>query len=380
MEKVKRFFLPVPIFPGYIALFFFNLTTYGIVRYQSKIEPLGLEWPKAWLHACRPALIIALFLYASTYAVNKVLKQVKKEKLRNYLYYLGILVISTAYTYSQALSDPELLHLTGRAYLRNYVHIFLIFSIIGNIYLNINREVEAKRAALTLVQAQNKVLIESEERSRATVANFLHDRVQTALVTVTMQLAEIAKKTSATERSKLNSIIAEMEHIRGVDVRTAAQRLSPDLSIVGLAAALQLSADAVKPTIRSKFFISNIAKEWAMPDPSRAQLHLGIYRIAEQAIINAAVHGRAKNIQIFMDVNQSKNTIILDVINDGQAVAENILPGSGTAITSGWLSILNGTSSLSNTEDGKVKFHLEVPSQSSFPGAGGTNSDSKKKA
>ncbi|MEY4290699.1 MAG: hypothetical protein RL130_641, partial [Actinomycetota bacterium] len=196
MEKIKKYFSPVPIFPGYIALFFFNITTYGIVRYKSEIEPLGLDWLKAWFHACLPASIIATFLYASTHGVKWALRQVKEEKLRNYLYYLGIFVISTAYTFSQAVSDPELLHFAGRAYFRNYIHIFLVFSIIGNIYLNINREVEAKRAALTLVQAQNKVLIESEERSRATVANFLHDRVQTALVTVTMQLSEIAKKTS----------------------------------------------------------------------------------------------------------------------------------------------------------------------------------------
>ncbi len=367
MERVKKYFLPVPIFPGYIALFFFNITTYGIVRYKNETEPLLFDWLKAWLHASIPASVTALFLYISTCAVKIALEKIRGERWKFYLYYVGILVISTSYTFSQAIVDPHLLNLTGRAYFRNYVHIFVVFSIIGNIYISINREIEAKRAALTLVQAQNKVLIESEERSRATVANFLHDRVQTALVTVTMQLSEIAKKVSASERTKLNSIIAEMEHIRGVDVRTAAQRLSPDLSIVGLAAALQLSADAVKPAIRSKFFISTGAKEWAKSDPSRAQVHLGIYRIVEQAIINAAVHGRAQNIQIYMDIDQSKKIFILDVINDGQAVSENVLPGSGTAITSGWLSILNGESSLSNTDEGKVKFHLEVPLEVNSP-------------
>lgn len=363
MERVKKYFLPVPIFPGYIALFFFNITTYGIVRYKSETEPILFDWLKAWLHASIPASVTALFLYVSTCAVKIALQKIRGERWKFYLYYLGILVISTAYTFSQAIVDPNLLNLTGRAYFRNYVHIFVVFSIIGNIYISINREIEAKRIALKLVQAQNKVLIESEERSRATVANFLHDRVQTALVTVTMQLSEIAKKISATERAKLNSIIAEMEHIRGVDVRTAAQRLSPDLSVVGLSVALQLSVDALKPAIRSKIYISSNAQEWAKPSFSKSQIHLGIYRIVEQATLNAAIHGRAQNVAIYIDIKRINDGeyVLIDVINDGAAVIEETVPGSGSAITAGWISILGGSSTLTNTEDRKVKLSLEIP-------------------
>lgn len=361
-ERVKKYLLPVPIFPGYIAFFIFNLTTYGIVRFGSEREPLGLGWLWAWIDASIPASITALALYISAHLVNFLLSRVSQKQM-NWFYYVGILLISSTYTLSQALIDPDLLDLTSRAYFRNYVQIFVVISIMGNIYLNINREVEAKRAALTLIQAQNKVLIESEERSRATVANFLHDRVQTALVTVTMQLSEIAKKISPIERSKLNSIIAEMEHIRGVDVRTAAHRLSPDLSVVGLSAALQLSVDALKPAIRSKIYISSNAQEWTKPSSSRAQLHLGIYRIVEQATLNAAIHGRAQNLSIYIDINNvdGKEFVLIDVINDGAAVAHETVPGSGSAITAGWLSILGGTSTLTNTEENKVKLHLEIP-------------------
>jgi signal transduction histidine kinase len=363
MERFKKYLLPVPILPGYLAFIFFNLTTYGIVRFKNETEPILFGWLSAWLKACFPAGITAVFLYISSFAVNAILGRIKSTSRRRIFFYFGLLVISLAYTLSQSITDHDLPNLSGRAYFRNYVHIFVAISLIGNIYKNIMNEIEEKKAALTLVQAQNKVLIESEERSRATVANFLHDRVQTALVTVTMQLSEIAKKISPTERSKLNSIIAEMEHIRGVDVRTAAHRLSPDLSVVGLSAALQLSVDALKPAIRSKIYISSNAQEWVKPSSSRAQLHLGIYRIVEQATLNAAIHGRAQNLSIYIDINNMDGGefVLIDVLNDGAAVGDETVPGSGSAITAGWLSILNGTSTLTNSEELKVKFHLEVP-------------------
>jgi signal transduction histidine kinase len=363
MGRFRNYLLPVPILPGYLAFIFFNLTTYGIVRFKTETEPVLFGWLRAWLEACIPAAVLAAFLYIAAHAVNFSLKKIRTARKKKYFYYIGLFIISLAYTLSQSLTDPDLPELSSRAYFRNFVHIFVAVSLIGNLYVNMRREIEEKMAALTLVQAQNKVLIESEERSRATVANFLHDRVQTALVTVTMQLSEIAKKISPTERSKVNSIIAEMEHIRGVDVRTAAQRLSPDLSVLGLGPALQLCVDALKPAIRSKIYISDTAKEWAKPHTSREHIHLGIYRIVEQATLNAAIHGRAKNVSIYIDLlyNQGEDVIFIDVINDGALVESPTIPGSGSAITAGWLSILGGTSDLSNTEDSKVKLHSEIP-------------------
>ena len=192
MGRFRNYLLPVPILPGYLAFIFFNLTTYGIVRFKTETEPVLFGWLRAWLEACIPAAVLAAFLYIAAHAVNFSLKKITSARKRKYFYYFGLFIISIAYTLSQSLTDPDLPDLSSRAYFRNFVHLFVAVALIGTLYVNMRREIEEKMAALTLVQAQNKVLIESEERSRATVANFLHDRVQTALVTVTMQLSEIA--------------------------------------------------------------------------------------------------------------------------------------------------------------------------------------------
>lgn len=366
MNRIKLFLYPTVIFPNYLALTGFLLTTYGIIRFQVHQGAIYLVWLKILPHAS----IVALSLFLPAFFSNFVRARIKSEKYKNLWFYIGVAVISITYTFAQSLIEPivhantpEYFGLINRAYVRNYFPLWGTIAIMGFLHTRIRSEIEEKNAALTLVKAQNKVLIESEERSRATVANFLHDRVQTALVTVTMQLAEISKKIAPTERSKINSIIAEMEHIRGVDVRTAAQRLSPDLSVVGLAAALQLCVDALKPAIRSKIYISSAAQEWVKPSSSRAQIHLGIYRIVEQATLNAAIHGRAQNVLIYIDINkvEGSDRVLIDVINDGASVAIETVPGSGSAITAGWLSILGGESDLSNAEDTKVKLHLEIP-------------------
>jgi two-component system NarL family sensor kinase len=271
-----------------------------------------------------------------------------------------------SYTYFQRLpfiqsfqETREIFGIIALDYLRNLMPMTFLANVIGFFYLKLHTETEAKQAALTLVQAQNEVLIESEERSRSSVAHFLHDRVQAALVTVSMQLGEISESLPAKSKARINSVISEIEHIRRVEVRSAAQRLSPDLAVIGLVSALKLNSEALKTSVRTRVITDKSVENLLKPSVENEHLQLGIYRIVEQVMLNAVVHGRAQNIVISFTFNDKK--LITVVTNDGKEIEEETTAGSGTAIIGSWLSILNGTYTLENTSNHGVRFVMEIP-------------------
>lgn len=120
-------------------------------------------------------------------------------------------------------------------------------------------------------------------------------------------------------------------------MRTAAIRLSPDLSVVGLVSAIKVFADSLSPTTETKVIIENGAEDWIAFSPARAQTLLGIYRIIQQVTLNAAVHGRSQNIQVKFSMIAERDRVRIEILNDGVPLLENQRPGTGTAIINGWI-------------------------------------------
>lgn len=365
-QTLKKFIGPFPVLPLYSGIAGYFITQYGIVHFA----PVGATQLESYRNAFAPALITGLSIGIPVWILKQILDQARTT--RSYLarYYIGVLFCSFIYTYFQDVAIPGDVNnarvLFGDIkydYVRNIFPIFLAANFMGFLYVKLHNEIKEKESALDLVQTQNNIIIENVEQSRENIARFLHDRVQAALVTVSMQIAEIGKDLSQQDSARLNSVIAELEHIRGVEVRSAAMRLSPDLQVVGISSAIRNYADTFKPTVTTEILIDPSAEQWITPSSEKSQEHLGIYRIIEQAMLNAVVHGRPKNLTISFNVSKvaMSPTLTVEVSNDGQAIADGAIPGIGTAVTSGWLSILGARHRLTNTPAGLVVFHLELP-------------------
>ena len=369
MKHFKQLFKPVPFLPQYMALLGFALTSYGEVRFKPSTNYVFL----VWINAIPKAVITALALSIPAYILNRLQNRVNSTSKSSLIYYLGIVLITVIYTFSQSFIEPAVYHTTPKffglfkaAYPRNFIPIFFAISLMGNLYLKLHREIAEKNKALTLIQAQNRVLIESDERSRATLASFLHDRVQASLVTVSMQISEIGKSLKEEDSKRLNSVIAELEHIRAVEVRSAAMRLSPDLSVVGLLGAIRMFAETLEPAVKTKVSVDLFFDSWQKSEVASQEVELGIYRICQQVILNSAIHGRAKN--IYIDIKRTQDSerpiITLIITNDGLPMENNLKPGTGLAIISSWSSMLEANFSYENTEQGSVQFVLRIPLKS----------------
>jgi signal transduction histidine kinase len=363
MNHFKQLFKPVPFLPQYMALLGFALTSYGEVRFKPSTNYVFL----VWINAIPKAVITALALSVPAYFLSRLQNRVNTTNKNSSIYYIGIVIITVIYTHSQSFIEPAVYQSTPKfsgivnaAYPRNFIPIFFAISLMGNLYLKLHREIEEKNTALKLVQTQNRVLIESEENSRATLASFLHDRVQASLVTVSMQISEIGKSLAEEDSRRLNSIIAELEHIRAVEVRNASVRLSPDLSVVGLIPAVKSLLESYSPSTKSTVTVESSAENWITYEPAKDQCFLGIYRIVQQVTLNAVVHGRATNIEVRFSSNVRGNRGRVQVLNDGHPLPENPIPGTGTAIINSWISILNSSYKHMNLPSGKVEFSFEI--------------------
>jgi signal transduction histidine kinase len=362
----KKLFGPFPILPLYGGVFGCAVTLYGIVHF----DPKGSNQIDALINALPAGIYTGLSIGVPLYLVKLWLNLADTERKYLIRYYLGILFTTVIYTYIQQHVAPESRRIARIAfgsltydYIRNLAPILLVANVLGFLYVKLHNEIKEKERALELVQSQNSIIIENVERSRENIARFLHDRVQASLVTVGMQIAEIGKSLPPADSAKLNSVISELEHIRAVEVRTAAMRLSPDLQVVGIVSAIRNLADSFAPAVQSEVIVESSAEHWVAPSPDKSQAHLGVYRIIEQAMLNAVVHGRPKNLKITISLETiaMSPTLIVEVSNDGAAIGDDVTPGIGTAVTSGWLTILGARQRLTNTPSGLVTFRLELP-------------------
>ena len=90
---------------------------------------------------------------------------------------------------------------------------------------------------------------------------------------------------------EIDAALADLERVRAEEVRTASRRLSPHLTRVTLDTALRDLAAAYRPGMTGNVWVAeDAASRLRTSDVTRAT---GLYRICEQGLLNAAVHGHA---------------------------------------------------------------------------------------
>lgn len=196
------------------------------------------------------------------------------------------------------------------------------------------------------LEDHQRALVDYEEKFLASVHDHLHDNVQTKLFGIGLQLNQIREQFPENESEKLTDIILEIESIRKTDVRDFGTEFTPQISTFGLAPSLTKLFMA-----HSKEMAGSVLDELSPPltADEEAKYGLGVYRIAEQALINSLVHGRAT--QIELRIYRSKGNLNLQITNNGTALKNGQLSqGHGFAVIDGWVSKLNGSWSISNKD------------------------------
>lgn len=374
ISGVVRFVLgPWPFFPwvmftiGFVFWFLQNMQVSLLGQYDS-CRFVCLELPPQFAPAIsgqygdeglRPfdpvlvfgnALITSLAIAIILWGFSRVLPKDAEGCPSRASYLLALLVASVVggllriFVLSPVLdSTPEILVegiVPNTA--RMFLSITLVQSISGMLTLRYARQTAVATAALETVVQQQRLVVEADERARRGVAEFLHDRVQADLLVVAMELRAVSVGADPALSERLDHAIDELERIRSSEVRSASRRLSPALGSVGLDTALQELADSWDSALRVRASLDAESRDLLLHGAAPRDLLVAIYRVAEQAILNAAAHGRATRVDVSL-VMPSPRVLVLAVSDDGRGLPSSpIARGAGSAIMDAWCAVAHG--------------------------------------
>ena len=336
-----------PVVTFILASYFFLVSTTGIVFGQGQIDPLA--WFSNWLVFGLPAAaIVALVIYLGRWWQSK--HGVTPTSYVVFIFIAAAAAIplrsmSTVLPFSQFATVGAIFF----GVLRFMVMLGIVMAVSGAVVARLQEQIQATQQALQLVRDQQMLMLEADEAARRQVATLLHDRVQAGLIAACLELQMIAQRQAPVERQHLRVVIDRLEELRALDVRRAARALSPSLEDVDLQSALEELAAQYEPSVDTSVHVDDaIEDQRADLGP---ELPLAVYRIVEQALLNAVTHGPAQRVDI--DVSMSLDHLVITVRDDGQGISSATQgTGLGSAVIETWTRELNGSWSLDSTHDG----------------------------
>lgn len=249
--------------------------------------------------------------------------------------------------------EPTLL-LVG---VRSLIVLVLIHAVSGAVTWRLTEQVHQTRQALDLARRQQFDLVRADEEVRQQMATLLHDQVQSSLIAICLRLRSLTGRVSDEDRALLIDAVDRLEDMRALDVRTAVRRLSPSLDEVDLQSAIVELASTYEPTV-----VVDVTVEADVDNSGiDSQVRLAAYRIIEQALMNAVLHGGADHITVMVTLTGGAVDVVVE--DNGVGLPDPNPPeGMGLLLISTWARALNGTWSLRTTESG-ARLEAELPSQ-----------------
>ena len=347
---------PWPFQPAlvFVATFlFYNIGAVGAATTSSTFDPanfLGGGLLEALL-SCLPA--------TATAWLGKRWQLSYGMRWSSYAFFIAVAVVgSVVVRYFLVLGEafannifPPLFVATARITL----FLLVLHALAGAVTERLERQVLATQAALDESRRQQVQILRADEDARRQVADVLHDRVQAGLIAACLELQSLPGDPQ--QKEAISAIVHRLEELRGIDVKRAARALSPSLQDVDLHAALRELGAQYEPSTSTRVDVpADVEKR--ITDP---ELRLGLYRITEQALMNAVIHGRAHQVEVSIRINDG-NTIHWKVKDDGRGLAGgDSKQGLGSALINTWMRRLGGEWSLVDDDRGGALCRGSIP-------------------
>ncbi|MBI2242437.1 MAG: sensor histidine kinase [Nocardioides sp.] len=160
--------------------------------------------------------------------------------------------------------------------------------------------------------ASNAKALAAQEAERHWIAQELHDEVGQRLTVVLLGLKQAEQRASADLAEDL-ALLRETTREGLDDVRRVARQLRPGvLADLGLASALAaLTTDFARHSSAS---VRRVISPGLPPLP--AEVELVLYRVAQEALTNAARHSRAGSVEL--SLTRVGDRVALEVVDDGR--------------------------------------------------------------
>lgn len=344
MRELRKLVGPYPYNPYLIFLFSFAI-------YFSRLIPVVSYSPAGYERLQVGGLIILASVIPSTiFSMGALLLQKfrpwSSENTFFYIlevalfHYLNLLYLPfTTNTIMAYIGDPRetLFSISPSIFLTSLIIVLIAVALMHQAERRISERLSTATELVTKLENERQSLIYSDEQLRRQTSQFLHDRVQSDLMVIGMKLKSISGKSSAEVNEVIDRAIIRLENTRASDLKNLIQVLTPNLDTGGLRAAIDVLLEQYRTNMEVTTKID------ATTEDLKSEVLLGIFRIVEQSVLNALVHGPAKRVQITVSTDSVGVTNVF-VSDDGPGIFLNdIIPGLGTSIIDSWVGILKGS-------------------------------------
>jgi signal transduction histidine kinase len=205
------------------------------------------------------------------------------------------------------------------------------------------------------LEVDREALLRADEELRQQTARFLHDRVQSDLMVAGIKLRNVASSSSKEVNENIERVISILENTRSIDLKNLTQILAPNFEAIGIKQALNELATHYEAGFQVSMNVDDAS------EGLDAKIHLGIFRITEQALLNSLVHGPAKNVNISL-LMDPPGLAVLIVSDDGPgATKKQVKAGVGTAVIDSWVSALKAKKSIDSVPGHGYQLKVEIP-------------------
>ena len=211
-------------------------------------------------------------------------------------------------------------------------------------------------------------LLAAQEQERKTISRELHDEVGQTLNALLVDAGNLQKRlpeNDAQSQELLNSI-RRLADTSVNEVRDIALLLRPSmLDDLGLSAAIQWQAREVSRRTGLVMKVSADAEADGLPEG----LSICMYRIAQEALQNAARHAQAKTVHV--DLKQNLDRLVLSVRDDGIGFDAEHVRGLGTLGMEERLRQIGGVLRVTSKPGNgtTVVAEVPIPSRNRVPGS-----------
>jgi signal transduction histidine kinase len=209
------------------------------------------------------------------------------------------------------------------------------------------------------LQRSREQLITAREEERRRLRRDLHDGLGPSLAAIAMQIA--AAGSLADKPEALHELLSGLEQqtLQALaDIRRLVYDLRPPaLDELGLVSALREQGRRF-----SNLCVTVEADEHF--DDLPAALEVAIYRIASEAITNAAKHGNASTCEVTLS---HRDALELEVRDDGDGLPDTLHAGIGMSSMRERATELGGTCTIANAAGGGTIVHARLPVHEEVP-------------
>ncbi len=225
----------------------------------------------------------------------------------------------------------------------------LVGSIIGFVFLYMNRQNEQRQKLAKLNEEHTRTLlvasVETQEQVRRQIGGDLHDDIGTLLSATRLSLKQLGKQINSNEKVHVNyEQTLELLNDALSNVRRISKDLMPStLDEFGLIDALNEFTNKMSTSTGINI---SFEKNDLQHERFEHKTELIFFRIAQELTNNSLKHSQAKNIEINLKFSEQK--LCMTVADDGvgfdlSEVMKNSGKGIGLSNIEGRLSLIKGT-------------------------------------